>query len=253
MVLGDVTIRHPGLAEVRARAGRAPSSSASHPPEEVSTFNLARRLCFWNPNAVVLHSRPLEGGNRRLGRRPSGVDLELAIEAQPNRWFDLALQAKRLDPVGRYRGWDPIQNSNLVRWATRHRRTPGMLLYDWEIPPFGPPQTSVDLGGCCSSPLRCHGWRWPQWVPPDDRSPTAVTIVLFNRGMSDPLLSMTGPTATAISKRAAPLECLTCPGFGGQSSSEGPPPWAEQLLDGSTSSVDSEGPAYSIVLPYTEG
>ena len=85
--------------------------SRAVPPEEVTTFNLVRRLAGLRRasggQSIALHSRPLEGGNRPVGRAPSGADMELAVEVAPGAWADFALQAKRFNPdSGRYDEWD---------------------------------------------------------------------------------------------------------------------------------------------------
>lgn len=250
------------------------------PPEEVTTFNLVRRLAFWHSRSgtsfVALHSRPLEGGNRVLGRRPSGADLELAVETAPGVWVDLALQAKKLNPAtGRYDGWNPIQNGHLRSWAHTHgHRTPGMLLYNYSAPPFGPPgATGIAMGGCCSSPLRCHGWSWPRWDPPDNRSPMALSLVILDAAGMVPAAgapaSLTDPTPAQVLPQMMPLECLFCPRRGSAASplaqSGGPPEWAQSLLDTPESDVaESDDPprsddeladlaAYSLVLTHEEG
>jgi hypothetical protein len=115
------------------------------PPEEVTTFNLVRRLAGRRSASggfmIALHSRPLEGGHTPSGRAPSGADLELAVEVAPGAWIDLALQAKKFKPdSGKYDGWDPRQNRMLVQWAHKNgRRAAGMLLYNSSDPPFAPP------------------------------------------------------------------------------------------------------------------
>src|SRR5699024_10666804 len=189
------------------------------PPEEVTTFNLVRRLVNRRTSAggraIALHSRPLEGGNRKTGRKPSGCDLELAVEVGPGLWVDLALQAKKFLPhSGIYRGWSHNQNSNLIQWATRNgNRTPGMLLYNTEGSPFASPgSTTSVLGACCTQPKRCHGWKWPgakgrEWSLPDDRTPMAVSLVLNQSSM----LGMTNPTPKQLAEVAFPLECIFCP------------------------------------------
>lgn len=217
------------------------------PPEEVTTFNLVRRLAFWHARMgfdyVALHSRPLEGGNRRTGRQPSGADLEMSIEVSPGRWIDLALQAKRLHPAsGTYEGWNTTQINHLRRWANAHGgRTPGMLLYNAALAPFGPPGTfGIPMGACCSGPVRCHGWRWPRWMPPDDRTPAAVTLVILDPEGVAPAAgspsTLNNPTPGQVMPWMQPLECLFCPSAANSThpskiaASTRPPDWAQSLL-----------------------
>lgn len=112
------------------------------PPEEVTTFNLVRRLAYQRHRkggvSIALHSRPLEGGNIILGRPPSGADLELAVEVHPGKWLDISLQAKKFNPAsGKYDGWNPAQNGHLMSWAaSKGRRSTGVLLYNTSDAPF---------------------------------------------------------------------------------------------------------------------
>lgn len=194
------------------------------PPEEATTFNLVRRLATQQRRhgggaIVTLHSRALEGGLARR-RPPSGADIELAVEITPGNWIDLLLQAKRIfEPqpgqVGVYESWKLSQINALRRWAARNGdRTPGMLLYNAEVPPFVPPGYSVDLGGCCMSPVRCHGWRWPRWNAPDSRSPVAITLLILPNYPSKlpGALSANSVPADIVNQYASPLECIFCPG-----------------------------------------
>lgn len=191
--------------------GLAPSV----PPEEVTTFNLVRRLVDRRAHsgglALALHSRPLEGGNRRTGRRASGADLELAVEVAPHHWVDIVLQAKRFDPrTGTYRGWSRVQNSNLITWAKAHgRRQAAMLLYNTADPPFtSPPGRSALFNGCCSTTI-CHGWRWPTWGLPDGRSPLAASLV---PDITNPAVAgLANPTPARVASVAMPFECIFCP------------------------------------------
>lgn len=240
------------------------------PPEEVTTFNLVRRLVnrriSAGGKAIALHSRPLEGGNVRLGRKPSGCDLELAIEVRPGAWVDLALQAKRFLPAqGAYRGWSPTQNSNLIQWATSNgARTPGMLLYNTEGAPFARPgSTTLVFGACCTQPKRCHGSKWPgskghEWSLPDVRTPMAVSLVVDQPSMR----GLSNPTPQQLGKVALPLECIFCPC--GPIGITGAPSWALKLLEsvvnehsdedfgrddvGALDDEDPSVPAYSVVL-----
>jgi len=187
----------------------------SVPPEEVTTFNLVRRLVDRRAQsgglALALHSRPLEGGSRRRRRRASGADLELAVEVAPYRWVDMVLQAKRFNPrTGKYQGWSRLQNSNLVAWAKSHgRRQAGMLLYNTADPPFaGPPGRSLLFNGCCSTTI-CHGWKWPMWGLPDGRSPLAVSLV---PDITVPAVAgLANPVPAQVASVAMPLECIFCP------------------------------------------
>jgi hypothetical protein len=268
------------------------------PPEEATTFAFVRRLAtqqrrHGGTGVVTLHSRALEGG--LAGQRPpSGADIELAVEVTPGNWIDLLLQAKRIfEPQsGRnsiYDGWKVSQIRDLRLWAKRNGdRTPGMLLYNAEVPPFVPPSYDVDLDGCGMSPIRCHGWRWPTWNPPDCRSPAAITLIvlpILPYSLPSPLLADSLP-ATVANQYASPLECIFCPGrlmntnetCGGRT---GPPismikpkndipQWAAGILAAGEERVDSEetrsaprvqltteeeqwDASYSIVLPLNEG
>jgi len=242
------------------------------PPEEVTTFNLVRRLVNRRVKAggkaIALHSRPLEGGNATIGRKPSGCDFELAVEVRPGTWVDLALQAKKFEPGKRsYRGWNPTQNLNLIQWAaTNGNRTPGMLLYNTEGAPFAQLGATTDiLGGCCVQPKKCHGWKWPggagsEWSLPDQRTPMAVSLVV-DKGV---MTSLTDPTPQQLRNVAFPLECIFCPNDPKKISwSTGAPSWALELLetevheqpgqdmDGGGGPIDddfSSSPAYSVVL-----
>jgi hypothetical protein len=189
--------------------------SSGVPPEEVTTFNLVRRLAGRRSAsggfAIALHSRPLEGGHAPSGRAPSGADLELAVEVAPGAWVDLALQAKKFNPGShRYDGWDPHQNNMLVRWArTNGRRGAGMLLYNSSDPPFAPPGkiTSV-FNLCCCSYTQCYGRRWPSWRLPNGRSPLAISLIL---DVSDPRVSgLSDPTPQQIADLALPWDCIFC-------------------------------------------
>ncbi|MFZ2511002.1 MAG: hypothetical protein WAW85_07935 [Gordonia sp. (in: high G+C Gram-positive bacteria)] len=210
------------------------------PPEEVTTFNLVRRLTNRRSaaggTAVALHSRQLEGGNKSVGRVGSGIDLEIAVQVDPHTWYDLVLQAKRFNPeTGTYDHWSSSQNTQMTRWATaHHRKTPGMLLYNTMTPPFPANGQHSDLFlACCTQPKRRHGWRWPGKSPaneftlPDERSPLAVSIV------HDPsLLSLDKPSPDEIAAGAYPWECLFCPGVGPLLGMEQDqmPGWAMELL-----------------------
>lgn len=190
------------------------------PPEEITTFNLMRRIAFWQSRgggtfAATVHSKALEGGLE--GKRPpSGADLELAVEVAPGTWVDLLLQAKRIFENGSYDGWKVAQIGSLRDWAARNGdRTPGMLLYNAEIAPFGPPGHDVDLGGCGMSPIRCYGRHWPSWSPPDSRSPLGITLVVLpkkgSRAQLPRPLSGDALPAERVNKYASPFECIFCP------------------------------------------
>jgi hypothetical protein len=189
--------------------------SRTVPPEEVTTFNLVRRLAWLRRASggltIALHSRPLEGGHRTSGRAASGADLELAVEVAPGSWIDLALQAKKFNPTtGKYNGWDRGQNKKLINWAQGNgRRAAGMLLYNSSDPPFGPLGNASPVFNFCCSDTVCHGWRWPRWLLPDGRSPLAVSLIL---NVSDPRVAqLTNPTPQRIADLALPWECLFCP------------------------------------------
>jgi hypothetical protein len=189
--------------------------SRAVPPEEVTTFNLVRRVAGRRRAAgglsIALHSRPLEGGNTTTGRLPSGADLELAVEVAPGAWADFALQAKKFNPLtGKYEGWDPTQNAHLVKWARASgRRAAGMLLYNSTDPPFAPPGHASPVFNLCCSDTWCHGWKWPRWEWPDGRSPLAVSLIL---DIADPRVSqLANPTPKDVADLALPWECLFCP------------------------------------------
>lgn len=191
------------------------TSRCAVPPEEVTTFNLVRRLAGRRLDSegfsVALHSRPLEGGRSASGRVGSGADLELAVEVAPNLWIDIALQAKKFDPnSGRYSGWDPGQNQRLLSWAAANgRKGAGMILYNPSGAPFTRPGYSSSLFRACCSATVCHGWRWPRWQFPDGRSPLAVSLAL---DVGDPSISgLANPTPAQVADIALPWECLFCP------------------------------------------
>lgn len=251
------------------------------PPEEATTFNLVRRLAFGHRRrggvgVVAVHSRALEGGLQ--GRRPaSGADIEIAVEVTPGNWIDLLLQAKRIfesraGRTGVYEGWSAVQVRNLRRWAARNGdRTPGMLFYNAEIPPFGPPRHEVYLGGCGMSPIRCHGWRWPRWNPPDRRSPIAITLLILPSYPSRLPSSLYGDRlpATAVNQFASPLECIFCPGrlittvepCGGRTGSPVSiikpknqiPEWAATLLEATGEQAESVDAALTRGTPLPSG
>lgn len=232
------------IAQVRTRPVRGPLLH-TQPPEEVTTFNLVRRLTRWRRKeggvGVALHSRSLEGGHAPSGRLPSGVDLELAVEVAPGRWLDLALQAKRFFPLteltGRYNGWSTSQNLDLINWSKGNgARNPGMLLYNTEHSPFaGPQDTSIVFAGCCETPNTCHGWQWPRWTLPDHRTPMAVSLTVDQRAMR----FLTAPTPEEIAPNCIPLECIFCPNAPTQSKTlSRAPAWAEVLVEESGDSAD---------------
>lgn len=211
-------------AGIRERHPSAGSTSIKPmlPPEEVTTFNFVRRLVFWQIKrggqaAATLHSRALEGGWR--GRRPpSGADLELAVEVTHGRWVNLLLQAKRIyEPAaggpGIYSGWKSSQIDALRRWARSENRTPGMLLYNAEVSPFGGFQTNVTLGGCCKGTLTHYGSKWPPSGMVKNGSPLAITFVI----LPDSPIALPGPLrgnslpADVVNQFAAPIECIFCP------------------------------------------
>jgi len=234
------------------------------PPEEVTTFNLVRRLAGLRRAAgglsIALHSRPLEGGNTQVGRVPSGADLELAVEIAPGTWADFALQAKKYNPAGgKYDGWDPVQNTNLVNWArANNRRAAGMLLYNSTNNPFAPPGHSSPLFNLCCSNTWCHGWRWPRWNLPDGRSPLAISII---PNISDPrVLPLKEPTPKDVADYALPWECLFCPTAHGPALANaigGRPEWVEPIqepLDDEEVSADlsPQTASYSLVLGMSD-
>jgi hypothetical protein len=249
------------------------------PPEETTTFNLVRRLAYWQdrrggPYAATLHSKALEGGTKRTPA--SGADLEMAVEVAPNVWVDLLLQAKRMyesgSGEGAYVEWKYGQLQKLRRWAAANDRTPGILLYNAAIPPFGNPQTKVSLGACCRARVRCYGRMWPEWTSPNDKSPLAITLVILpDRGEALPPDLRNDSLLTGIAnKYASPLECIFCPGrvaglakMAGEELSKRAslipsqgyiPRWAAEFL-GETRQSISDDPAgrssnYSLVLPF---
>lgn len=185
------------------------------PPEDVTTFNLVRRLAGSRRMAgglsIALHSRPLEGGNATTGRTPSGADLELAVEVAPSAWVDFALQAKKFNPAsGKYDGWDSAQNAHLVNWAQANgRKGSGMLLYNSSDMPFSPPGKASSMFNLCCSRTWCHGWKWPRWGRPDGRSPLAISLIV---DITDPRVAgLNEPKPSDIADMALPWECLFCP------------------------------------------
>jgi hypothetical protein len=237
------------------------------PPEEVTTFTLARRLCFKQQQrggevAAALHSRALEGGHK--GRRsPSGADLELAVQVEGGGWVDLLLQAKRIyrhrnDGRGYYKEWKRKQVDNLRQWAWDHGgRTPGILLYNAEIPPFGGLQEEVKLGGCCSSPIRCYGSKWPPRSMRYSGSPLAITLVVLPPVDKELPQELQGDAIAAhiVNKFASPLECISCscrhlsrnakfhgpdPGISGISVKDYTPEWADEFLNEWRQGVNDE-------------
>ncbi len=281
----------------RYPSGGATFTRSILPPEEATTFNLVRRLAtqqklHGGEAIVTLHSRALEGGLARR-RPPSGADIELAAEIAPGNWIDLLLQAKRIfEPQagqdGAYQSWKLSQIGALRRWAARNGdRTPGMLLYNAEVPPFVPPGYDVDLGGCCMSPIRCHGWRWPRWNAPDHRSPMAITLLILPKYPSKlpGPLSVNSIPANIVNHYASPLECIFCPGrLIGAAETYGHrpdpivsaikpkdqiPQWAAELLEAISGQDDGEeaylqsgiqpsrednrwDACYSIILPFVD-
>lgn len=205
-----------GIRERYPLAGTAAIRSML-PPEEVTTFNFVRRLVVQQKlhggqAVATLHSRTLEGGLR--GRRaPSGADLELAVEVTPGKWVDLLLQAKRIyessNGPGVYDGWKSSQIRDLRKWASGDGRTPGMLLYNAEIPPFGGLQTDIALGGCCKGTLTCYGSRWPPTGMTKHGSPLAVTLVTFPDFPARLPRKLQGEKRTAdiVNQFASPIEC----------------------------------------------
>lgn len=226
------------------------------PPEEVTTFNLVRRLAsahrrHGGTSVVALHSRSLEGGHAPSGRRGSGADLQMAVEVAPGQWMDLVLQAKKQDPArGDYPRWERGQIDDLRSWALRHgNRLPGLLLYNTDAAPFCAPGpgTAVHLGRCCSTPNQCHGHEWPSWRLPDRRSSTAVTLCLLPPlpAPLDPAISGDRPPIADINDRAMPWECLFCPTLRpGLTLSPTPPAWAAELREraaqGDTQDADQD-------------
>ncbi len=220
---------------------RALLGTPAMPPEEVTTFNLVRRLAAAQARrggayGVALHSKPLEGGNRRRGILPSGADLELAVEVRPGAWANLVVQAKRqFTGTGGYDQWKRWQVDALRVWASANNRTPGMLLYNSALQPFTPPgpQPLVPMGSCCMKDIRCWGRNWPQWLPPDHRSALAVTLCIL------PSLpaALPGPlggdrlAAGVVNGFAMPLECLFCDQVPRLVVKPQAPQWALALLE----------------------
>jgi len=156
------------------------------------------------------------------------------VEVAPNRWLDLVLQAKRFFPgmgrkAGTYQSWSRTQNGNLIAWAAANGgRTPGMLLYNTEHPPFGAAQASTSVfGGCCSNPKTCSRQSWPPNRPPNAESPMAVSVTFDQTAMC----TLNRPTPLQIAASTMPLECLFCPNAPTmrQATSQ-MPTWAAQLI-----------------------
>jgi hypothetical protein len=254
------------------------------PPEETTTFNLVRRLSAWwngssNDFVVALHSKGLEGGTKNMPA--SGADLEMAVEVAPNVWVDLLLQAKRIYPDSTYKEWKQSQIDKLRHWAFLNNRTPGILLYNAEIPPFGGPQTRVELGACCHPLVRCWGRDWPQspkggpWSAPNEKSPLAITLAIlpdYSQPLSSDLHGDRLPTAV-VNKYASPLECIFCPSRVARparatdkklSENRSPipvknhiPGWAAELRGETSQGILAEPEErtsnYSLVLPFIGG
>lgn len=252
----------------------APTRPAEQ-PEEVTTYNLVRRLAFRTRDraAVVTatHTRALEGGRASPNsaiRPPSGADLELSVELSPGRWINLLLQAKRLYPNGRYEHWSAGQIRHLVAYAG-NRWTPAMLLYNIPRSPFPDPATRgwVDMGECCETSLQTHGWLWPRWLPPDHRSPLTCTVVILQAPL-DQRLNRDHPDASTVNQFAMTLACLACPNNGiplalTTTATEAyklvTVPAAERPQDEPTAAepdsdqvIETSPALYSIVIPYEE-
>lgn len=140
-------------------------------PEEATTINLARRIALAfsadqrKRATVVLHTRGLEGGNNKQ-KQKSKADLELCIEVAPGKYCDLVLQAKRLavntSGCPEYKGWDPANNQQLIKWAQTSGQTPGMILYNEELDPFFP--WLPDLGILCKRAVgHSNQVYYPEW------------------------------------------------------------------------------------------
>jgi hypothetical protein len=211
----------------------------------------------------------------------SGADLEMAVDVAPNVWVDLLLQAKRIYPNSTYREWKQSQIDKLRSWAFLNNRTPGMLLYNAEILPFGAPQTEVELGACCHPFVCCWARDWPQspktgpWSAPNEKSPLAITLVIlpdYSQPFPSDLHGDRLPTAV-VNKYASPLECIFCPSHitrrAKATDSQPPkrhspipvkdhiPGWAAELQGriGQRTPADLEERTsnYSLVLPFIEG
>ncbi|MCS5506767.1 hypothetical protein [Curtobacterium flaccumfaciens] len=169
-------------------------------PEETTTNNLVRHLGFYGRNLGVralLHTRSLEGGWTSKGtvkRKPSGADLELAIEVSPGTWFDLLLQAKAYKPrQATYDHWSPTQNNHLINWAKRDNRVPGMLLYNDLMQPFvnravEPMDFRCSVFGACKSIQRVQVQQWntTKHCKGPEATPVGISMCLDQKQMLAP-------------------------------------------------------------------
>ena len=180
-----------------------------------------------------------------------------------------------------YEEWKQSQIDKLRHWAFLNNRTPGILLYNAEIPPFGRPQTEVELGACCHPIVRCWGRNWPQspksgpWSAPNEKSPLAITLVIlpdYSQPLPSGLHGDKRPTAV-VNEYASPLECIFCPfrvtELAKTADSQPPknhfpipvkdhiPEWAAELLgaarQGTLADPEQRTSNYSLVLPFIEG
>jgi hypothetical protein len=234
---------------VRSRKGTGTPYLPAQLQEETSTENLARYFAVpgaapisidWASSVlggmykVALHSRGLEAWNN--GRRGSGADLELAVEVERGQWVDLVLQVKRLDvdsKAPKYAGWNKStnngrsnQNADLILWAKREGRTPGMMLYNSLVPPFvskncrqnSPGWYSCSAFGGCSIAKRVMlaeavwddprsgpiGWPFKGMLDSPNHTPAGVSLCLYQ----PLLLRNRAMTPKGIQEHHFPLEHL---------------------------------------------
>ncbi len=235
-------------------------------PEETTTNNLVRQLGFGGRNLGVralLHTRPLEGGRTHKGvvkRKPSGADLELAIEVAPQIWFDFLLQAKSFRPsVGTYEHWSPKQNQHLISWAKKHNRIPGMLLYnDFVVPFVKKVGTTTDytctvFGGCASvERVQVERWGQTEYCHGPKATPAGISMCLDKQ-----LMSTRPAHLTAIKKYHFQIEHLLHirehnDAIDGQGvaltalSRPTPPGWAADLLNAADPGTSDAGAIYRV-------
>lgn len=167
--------------------------------EEATTLNFIRRIATTNRvisnfNAgAILHSRQLESFH-------SKADLELVIKFSQNVWLNLVLQAKSLQQRGgkwRYEFWDASKNDELINWCDTqsrergHKVTPGMLLYNEDVPELGRTSHKTPFGACdltkayeppTSYGPECCLWGLPRFPP--GLTPAGISLCLDRNMMT---------------------------------------------------------------------
>ncbi|MDK8664902.1 MULTISPECIES: hypothetical protein [Corynebacterium] len=187
--------------------------------EEATTLNFIRRLVTANRfvngfNAgAILHSRQLESFH-------SKADLELVIKFSPNSWLNLVLQAKSLQwrsGTWRYEYWNATKNAELIYWCKTQSRvrgrklTPGMLLYNEDVPVFRNTVHRNPFGACdltkrYTAPVTC--WSsccllgYPHLAP--EVTPAGISLCLDENMMT----TLAKPTPIDLVSSHFPLEHL---------------------------------------------